>query len=57
MQIMDKCASIFISVVMPSVVKERSQLVVLVVMCMVLDSVNDVRMVSAHVGLSCGMGI
>ena len=54
---MDKRASIFISVVMPSVVKERLQLIVLVVTCLVLDSVNDVCMVSACVGLSRGVGV
>jgi len=57
MQIMDKCASIFISVVMPRVVKERLWLVVPVVTCMVLGFINDVGMVSARVGLSCGVGI
>ena len=57
MQIIDKHTSIFISVVMPSVIKERSRLVVLVVTYMVLDSVDDVCMVSAHVGLSHGVGI
>ena len=54
---MDKRASIFISVVMPSVVKEQSRLVVLVVTCMVLGFVDDVCMISARVGLSRGMGI
>jgi len=54
---MDKRASIFISVVMPSVVKERSRLVVPVVTCLVLDSVNDVCVVSARVGLSRGVGV
>ena len=57
MQIMDKCVSIFILVMMPSVVKEQSRLIVLVVTCMVLDSVNDICMVSARVGLSRGVGI
>jgi len=54
---MDKRASIFISVVMPSVVKERSRLVAPVVTCLVLDSVNDVCVVSARVGLSRGVGV
>ena len=54
---MDKRASIFISVVMPSVVKERLRLIVPVVTCVVLDSVNDVCMVSACVGLSRGVGV
>ena len=57
MQIMDKHASIFISVVMPSGVKEQSQRIVLVVTCMVLDSVDDVCVVSARVGLSRGVGV
>jgi len=57
MQIMDKCTSIFISVVMPSVVKEQSRHIVLVVTCMVLDSVNDICVVSTCVGLSRGVGI
>jgi len=42
---------------MPSVVKEQLRLVVPVVMYRVLDSVDDVCMVSARVGLSCGMGV
>jgi len=54
---MDRRASIFISVVMPSVVKERPRLVVPVVTCMVLDSVDDVCAVSARVGLSRGVGV
>jgi len=44
-------------VVMPSVVKEQSQCIVLVVTCMVLDSIDDVCVVSACVGLSRGVGI
>ena len=54
---MDKHTSIFISVVMPSVVKGQLQLIVPVVTCMVLDSVDDVCMVSACVRLSCGVGV
>ena len=54
---MDKRASIFISVVMPSVVKEQSQRIVLVVTCMVLDSIDDVCVVSACVRLSRGVGV
>ena len=54
---MDKRVSIFISVVMPSVIKEQSRLVVVVVTCMVLDSVDDICVVSAHVRLSYGVGI
>jgi len=54
---MDKRVSIFISVVMPRAVKEQPRLVVPVVTCMVLGFVNDVCMISARVGLSCGMGV
>ena len=54
---MDKCVSIFISAVMPSVVKEQSRRIVPVVTCMVLDSVDDICVVSAHVGLSHGVGV
>jgi len=54
---MDKRTSIFISVVMPSVVKEQLRLVVLVVTCMALDSVNNICVVSARVRLSCGVGV
>ena len=54
---MDKHTSIFISVVMPSVVKERLWLIVPLVTCIVLDSVNDVCVVSACVGLSRGVGV
>jgi len=54
---MDKHTSIFISVVMPSVVKERLRLIVPLVTCIVLDSVNDVCVVSTRVRLSCGVGI
>jgi len=49
--------SIFISAVMPSVVKEQSRLVVPVVTCLVLDSVNDICVVSTRVGLSRGVGV